>query len=343
MSEEFTKIREVLDFYLDEKGEPWARFIAEDDQRGFPLKSLVVLAQLDEAVKQDKKKLDTLMFECVRHATKKYRPKQERDDDILEEDGLVVAILNYLARLKKSGRKPEFTGTIQELRTALLEGPPEERNAEVKKKGKELIEENDWPKLPHKFAIYLRARENVLASFRVQLTSKRKGTARLYTLKYTGIDSGIQHVQVTDPNGDLFEMLGLYDPKPTVTQDDAKNVPQASQPANGGPTVTQDDAQKAPQASSPEGAVTQDDAGKAPVASPPTNGERPVTHDDVGKPLPASQPENVQPTVTQDDAQKAPQASHANKEGKHVTERVTGPQETEQELQEPSSEELPQK
>lgn len=303
MSEEFNKIREKLDFYLDEKGEPWAEFIAEDDRRGFPLTSLVVLAQLDEAVTHDKKKLDTLKFECVRHATKKYRSKQERDDDILEEDGLVLALLNYLARLKKNGHKPEFTGTIQELRTALLGGPPEERNAEVTKKGEKLIEENDWPKLPHKFAIYLRARENVLASFRVHLTYKRKGTARLYTLKYTGSDSGIQHVQVTDPNGDLFEMLGLYDPKPTVTQGDAKNVPQASQPAP----------------------------------------EVPMTHDDAKPDTQASQPANGEPTVTQDDAQNPPQASHTNKEGKHVTERVTGPQETEQELQEPSSEELPQK
>lgn len=84
---------------------------------------------------------------------------------------------------------------------------------------------SDWPEAPHKFAIYLRARESVLASFRVKLTYKRTGTARLYSLKYTGGNSDIQHVPVTDPNGDLFEMLGLYDPKPTVTQDDAQTHP----------------------------------------------------------------------------------------------------------------------
>lgn len=144
MSESTTKtsfdtIREKLDFYLDEKGEPWAEFVAEDDKRRFPLQSLVIQAQLHAVVKdggKPKEELEKLKFECVRHATKKYRSKQERDDDILEEDGLVLAILNMLARLKKDGHKPEFTGTIQELRTELLKGPPEERNAEVKKNGK---------------------------------------------------------------------------------------------------------------------------------------------------------------------------------------------------------------
>lgn len=46
LSAQFIEIQKTLDFYLDEKGEVWAVFIKEDDQRRFPLKSLVIQAQL---------------------------------------------------------------------------------------------------------------------------------------------------------------------------------------------------------------------------------------------------------------------------------------------------------
>jgi hypothetical protein len=292
----FEKIRKVLDFHLDEKGEPWGTFIAEDDQRRFPLKSKVIQAYLHEAVQgadKPKEKLEALTYECVRHATKSYRPKKDRDEDLLfEEDGLLLAILNMLARLKKKGHKPEFSGTAKQLRSDLLDGPKEEHLSEEEKKT--LKERCDWPEAPHKFAIYLRARQNVLASFKIKLSYKRSGTARMYTLKYVGDDGNgdLHHVRVTQADDDLFEILGLYDPKPTVTDNDAGTPPQASHPTNGEATVTKGETEKGQQASGPA----------------------------------------LERAVTLDDAQREGQASRANQEGKHVRERLGNTEEKGEEV-----------
>jgi hypothetical protein len=227
---EFDEIRNFLDFDLDAKGEVWAVFIKEDDHRRFPLKSLVIQAQLDKFIKPEVKEknarisMDALMYQCVRHATNKYRPKKDRDDDFLEEDGLVCAILNELARRKRLGQEPVLIGTVTKLLDSLLNLPEVER-----------FDSEEWPK-GSKFATYLRARTNVLRDLNVDLSYKRGGTARNYTLKFVGKRPDIKHVQVTDPD-DLFETLGLYDPKPItgenpVTQGDAKGQLQASPPAS---------------------------------------------------------------------------------------------------------------
>lgn len=126
MSDHFNEIRKVLDFFLDEKGEVWARFTAEDDQREFPLKSLVIQAQLEGVIGLDlsgKKeeiklplKMQALTYEIVRYATKKYRPKKERDDEAFLEEPLLFAFVVYAA--KKLGKTD----------TWIDEGPTELRN-----------------------------------------------------------------------------------------------------------------------------------------------------------------------------------------------------------------------
>ena len=78
LSAQFIEIQKTLDFYLDEKGEVWAVFIKEDDQRRFPLKSLVIQAQLEELAALDAKgkkvsaSVDALMYECVRYASQAF-------------------------------------------------------------------------------------------------------------------------------------------------------------------------------------------------------------------------------------------------------------------------------
>jgi hypothetical protein len=270
VSAQFIEIQKVLDFYLDDKGEVWAVFVKEDDQRRFPLKSLVVQAQLqglvavDEKGKKVARSVDALMFECVRHATRKYRSKSDRDDDVLEEDGLVCAILNRLARLNKDGHKPEFTGTVTELRKDLVELPEEER-----------FDANEWP-TGSRFATFLRARANVLERLKVELSYKRAGTARRYTLRFVGKRADAKHVQVTDED-DLFEMLRMYHTKPTTGQSavaavDPKQTSQGKDDADAkaGQQHVSDagDAQNAPPAS--QGGDTADADTGAKTSSSPT-------------------------------------------------------------------------